>query len=235
MRRKLFQQLTLLVYLAGLFIITCSPSQPIEPHKRISAVITAQIAGPVYAGNFYKGYLPLTDYAFWIEDADGNYIKTLRISKGAVNVAKTGIHANHLPDWQKATGTASDLKVANDSLSYVLPQYDGLTSASLKLKANFDTSLTLLWDFSDTNGTSVPEGEYYICLETANIKKDSIPGSGYVPATILSETSRSLVNTRRRIVKQATASAAIKTLQVKVTPLNGTSAIEVDASSSATK
>jgi len=228
-------QLSLSVVLCTLIFLTCSPSEPVSPHQRITAVITAHIKGPQYKGNFYKGFLPQTDYAFWIENSVGDYITTLRLSKGVVNVAKTGIHAGHLPVWQKITGTTSTATVADDSLAYILPQFDGLTSASLKVKPSADTVLSLLWDFTDTAGREVPEGEYYLCLETANIQKDSIPGAAYVPAKINSEKTSALINTRRRLTQPATATAGISALSVTVIPHGVAPGVPIDGTTSATE
>jgi flagellar hook assembly protein FlgD len=192
-------------------------------------VLSAKISGPLYEGNFYKGYLPATDFVVWIEDDRGNYIKTVKISKGVVNVAHAGIHAEHLPVWQKTSKVHSDATVANDSLSYILSGFDGLTSASLKLKSPKDTTITVKWDFTDTNGNPVPEGVYKYCIETANIKKDS-----NLVIIILNETTSGNIVTRKRTVTASIPTKNIKSFTVNVVPI-GTDNIKTDAVTSATK
>ena len=143
---KRVRQITVSLALAAVaasVMFFCSPSNPYLPNERITAVITAHITGPLYQGNFYKGYLPITDFVVWIEDENSRYIKTLQVSKGAVNVASSGVHAEHLPIWAKSANVKCDLKVAKDSLAYILPEFDGLTSASLKVKLSKDTIMIL--------------------------------------------------------------------------------------------
>jgi flagellar hook assembly protein FlgD len=188
----------------------------------------------LYKGNFYKGYKPITDFAVWIEDENHNYIKTLQISKGAVNVVSTGVHAEHLPTWLKSSKVKTDLKVANDSLAYVLPEFDGVTSASLKVSATKDTTIGLTWNFTDVSGKSVPEGTYYYCIEVSNIKKDSSAAPGDIPVTILSESTRGTIITRQRISSDGVSTNNIKSLKIAVAPLGSVSAT-TDATTSATK
>jgi hypothetical protein len=192
-------------------------------------VFSAKISGPLYEGNFYKGYLPATDVVVWIEDDRGNYIKTVIVSKGVVNVAHAGIHAEHLPVWQKVSKVHSDATVAHDSLSYILPGFDGLTSASLKLKSPKDTTITVKWDFTDTFGNPVPEGIYRYYIETANIKKDS--GQALI---VLNETTAGSIVTRKRTVTASMPTKNIKAFTVNVIPIECDN-ISTDAVTYATK
>ena len=222
-----------LVVIVSLQFCTCSPSQPVAPNERITAVISATISGPVYQGSYYTGFKPATDYVFWIATKEGDYIKTLKISKGAVNVASTGIHAEHLPEWQEYTGVESDEKVEHDSLSYIFPAFDGLTSASLRLDGETDTTITLTWDFTDTAGNPVPDDEYYFCVETANLIKNGTPPE-YVPAEINSEMCHAEVITRRRLIKKTTDTKHIKNLTVSILPLGSAPSLPTDGVTSAT-
>jgi hypothetical protein len=217
-----------LVIVSQTIFFTCSPSNPYLPSKRIAAVFTAKISGPLYEGTFYKGYLPATDFAVWIEDEQGRFIKTIKISKGVVNVAHAGIHAEHLPTWQKSSKVYSDLTVANDSLSYILPGFDGITSASLKLKANTDTLFSLKWDFTDSAGIPVPEGVYRYCIETSNIRKNTA-----LEVIVLSESTSGTITTRKRSFTVATTTRNIKQFNVSVVPFESDK-VPVDAVTSAT-
>ena len=234
---KRVRQITVSLALAAVaasVMFFCSPSNPYLPNERITAVITAHITGPLYQGNFYKGYLPITDFVVWIEDENSRYIKTLQVSKGAVNVASSGVHAEHLPIWAKSANVKCDLKVAKDSLAYILPEFDGLTSASLKVKLSKDTIMSIKWDFTDAKGNPVPEGTYYYCIESSNIKKDSSATPGTIPVTILSESTRGKIVTRQRMTTDGVPTNNIKTLKVAVVPI-GSVPISTDATTSATK
>jgi len=214
-------------------IIFCSSSNPYLPQSRIVALIQAQISGPVYQGNFYKNGLVQTDYAAWIEDENGNYIKTLRVSKGAVFIAKTGIHAEHLPTWKKVAGIQCTTKVAHDSLGYFLKGYDAISSASLKLSATKDTMLTLKWDFTDSTGKALPEGTYKFCIETASIRKDSATATAPSKVIINAEHTSGVIVSRKEHAIAATATLNIKSLKANVSSLFSDTA-HIDGVTSAT-
>lgn len=169
----------------------CSESQPGDDPARNQLDISLTITGPRYQGNYYRGYLPRTDYAMWIQTPDSQMVKTLAITRNVVTVGSYGAHENHLPVWKAVAGLSgvdSTLWPPADSLSYVLEPYDALTAASVN--CNPDSSehpLSSSWDFTDSTGRPVEPGTYWFCAEATNIAKDSVIGVPYAPATINNE------------------------------------------------
>jgi hypothetical protein len=138
--------------------------------------IMLKLNGPEYQGSFYKGFLPLSDYVFWIEDANRNYIKTIKVTPTAVKVDSVhGEHLSHLPAWMAASGlTYADLQ--RETQDGIAPSFDAITSASISFAQ--DTSaqnLTAEWDLTDKEGNKVESGVFHCCAEVANIiKNDSV-------------------------------------------------------------
>lgn len=150
----------------------CEKDKGVKPKPTISSVIVKlRFSGPRYAGTFYTGYLPATDYAVWIEDAGFDYLKTLGISQSVVSVGKYP-HLGHLPSWQAKSGiTYEDLKAETES--GVAPSFDAVSSASVYFQRDItDTTLVFEWDLKDSDGNRVLEGVFYFCAEVANITKD---------------------------------------------------------------
>lgn len=88
-------------------------------------------------------------FAIWIEDSSGNYIKTLYATHftaaGGWQKRETSI-----PTWVKQSGIAGMTK----------PQIDALSASTPKTG-----KLEYYWDGSDRNGIDLPPGAYVICLE----------------------------------------------------------------------
>jgi hypothetical protein len=179
------------------FILACSdsdnPVAPPQPSGTDSAAIlsmavdtatvgslkqvniTIRVNGPLYQGNYYAGYKPMTDFAVWIENATGSYVNTVKVSKGSAAVGGYSAHEAHLPLWQASSGLdlnkVSNLPLDTSGTPIVL---DGLTAASLKCRSNADTTLTLTWNIKNSSGVAAPAGIYTLCVETANISKNKI-------------------------------------------------------------
>ncbi len=147
-----------------------------------SVHIVLTLTGPRYQGDFYASFLQVTtDYAFWIEDAQRNFIKTLQITPVAVTVdSAVGSHIEHLPSWSQSAGlTYSDLE--SETLDGLPPSFDGLTSASPFFSSETDAdTLTVCWDLTDADGQKVTSGIYYACVEAANIIKEGDSDAGTV-------------------------------------------------------
>lgn len=158
-----------------------------------SLTIAPTFSGPLYKGNFYKGYLPATGFALWIEDAQGGFVKTLHVSKGMVEVGLFGAHTNHLPIWEAKSGVVIDTSVTDKSLAFIPEEFDGITSASPSFGTALpDTTLSFSWDFTDASGSAVAPGTYTFHFEAGNITKDSVE-SGTPPVTVFSETTAGTV------------------------------------------
>lgn len=133
--------------------------------------IEARLNGPAYQGSFYKGYLPPTDCAIWIEDAAHQYVKTVKITAEVVTVGQYS-HLNHLPAWTASSGvTFERLQQETGGLEGVSPAYDALTQASPLATADSVKTVSGTWDLTDKTGEKVQPGVYYVLAEAANITK----------------------------------------------------------------
>ncbi len=171
--------------------------------------ITLAYKGPVYKGNYYSpDYLPSTDWAVWIADASNRYIKTLKINIGVAKlIIDSASRANHLPAWLDCTGDS-----INDSPDQgpVPERFDGITAASFLFDQWLaDTTVTIPWDFTDTSGTTVPEGTYYYWAEVANMEKDSASNTeGYI-MNLISETATGSVQYPSGVTTSGSSTANI--------------------------
>ena len=118
--------------------------------------VAFQCTGPVFSGTADAGspYKPQTDWVIWIEDADSHYVKTIKVSAGAVTFNAYGHTGGyHLPVWAKSSNEDTLPQYPGGN---VLAGFDALTSASLNFAKMKDTLITSTWDFTDTNGIPVP-------------------------------------------------------------------------------
>ena len=88
-------------------------------------------------------------FAVWIEDPQGKYVKTLYATKYTANGGYAR-RASSIPTWVKQSGLADMTKA----------QVDALTAATPKAG-----TLTYTWDGTDSKGAAVPAGNYVIYLE----------------------------------------------------------------------
>jgi len=88
-------------------------------------------------------------FAVWIEDSEGSYVKTLYATRYTANGGWQR-RATSIPVWVSRAGLA-DLSRA---------QVDALTGATPRTG-----SLTYTWDGTDSQGAAVNPGEYVIFLE----------------------------------------------------------------------
>jgi hypothetical protein len=89
------------------------------------------------------GYAPKNIVAIWIEDAQGNWVKTL--------LAYAQTRKTHLNTWEAATTAAGS----------VYNTVDAITGAT---KTSHGTR-TCTWDGTDVNGTLVADGTYTVWME----------------------------------------------------------------------
>lgn len=155
-----------------LFGAGCDNDNGVEAKPTISsATITLRFSGPRYAGTFYPNFFPATDHAVWIEDAKGQYVKTLGISKSVVSVGDYS-HLGHLPTWTAKSGTTFEALQA-ETEEGVAPSFDAVSGASVYFLGDVtDSTLVFEWDLTDKAGERVSEGKFRFCAEVANITKD---------------------------------------------------------------
>jgi len=112
-------------------------------------------------------------FAVWIEDMDGQLIKTLYATK----YTAAGGYKNRpdsIPIWVEKSGLASMQKSEVDAISGATPK----TGA-----------LAYTWDLTDTSGVVVPDGEYTFNVEGTLRWKNCVMYSGVInvgddPATV---------------------------------------------------
>lgn len=163
-----------------LLLVSCL--SPDDPEQSVSLKIDLQFKGPVYSGNARtEPNIPKTDWVVWIENADSSFVRTLKVSVGAVTAYKNGGREYHFPVWQAKSGTV--IKGTGSSVKVIPPEFDAITSASIDFThRSTDTTLSVSWDLKDANGKPVPSGTYLFCSEVSN----SIWNTG-TPLTIVTE------------------------------------------------
>ncbi len=114
--------------------------------------------------NKQSGYAS-NQFAVWIEDAEGNFIKTLYATRFT---AKGGYkdRADALPVWVVQSNLASLEK----------PEIDAITSATPK-----SGTLSYTWDMTNTNGDAIAPGEYKFFVEGNLRWQNRILYSGVIP------------------------------------------------------
>jgi hypothetical protein len=88
-------------------------------------------------------------YAVWIEDAQGNYIKTLSATRYTANGGYK-VRPSSVPQWVKKSGLSGFSK----------SQVDAVTSATPR-----NGNVICRWDGADSKGAAVPAGAYVLILE----------------------------------------------------------------------
>ncbi|MDR3171427.1 MAG: DUF2271 domain-containing protein [Treponema sp.] len=88
-------------------------------------------------------------FALWIEDAQGRYIKTLYATRFT---AQGGLERRpqSIPQWVKQSGLKGMSRSQIDSFTGATPQAG---------------SLSYRWDGTDQGGAAVPSGEYHLYVE----------------------------------------------------------------------
>jgi hypothetical protein len=98
-----------------------------------------------------QGGFGSNQFALWITDARGGYIKTLY----ATRFTASGGYAKRpqsIPDWVKQSGLAGLSKAQADAVSGATPRTGGLSYR---------------WDGTNQAGAAVPPGEYRVFLEAS--------------------------------------------------------------------
>ncbi len=102
------------------------------------------------AVSFRVNFFPVQK-ALWIEDAEGNYVKTLHASEWLTGY---GEEFQVLTDWVDASKEARGRKTGE--------QIDAFTEATLRASRE---KVRYGWDLIDWKGEKIPEGDYRIILQ----------------------------------------------------------------------
>ena len=103
-------------------------------------------------------------FAVWIEDMDGNHIKTLYVTRFTANGGYKN-RPDSIPMWVEKSGLASMQKSEVDAIAGATP------------KAG---ALSYIWDLTDVNGNTVSPGEYKFFVEGSLRWKNRVIYSGVI-------------------------------------------------------
>ena len=104
-------------------------------------------------------------FAVWIEDFDGDIIRTLYVTRFTANGGYKN-RPDSIPIWVKKSGIESMEKSDVDAITGATPR----TSPSL----------SYYWDLKDTNGKTVPSGDYKYFVEGSLRWKNHVIYSGVI-------------------------------------------------------
>lgn len=123
------------IIISFVFIITMSWNMVAQTNGELLVTVTTSETG----GN----YAPRNIVAIWVEDDNGNFVKTL--------LAYANTRKTHLNTWQASTTAAGTAYNTTDAIS-------GATRSS-------HSTRSCTWNGTDFNGLDVADGTYYLWLE----------------------------------------------------------------------
>lgn len=91
-------------------------------------------------------------FAVWIEDADGNLVKTIAVTQ----YTSTG-------GWRLRKSSLSHWQEIADPLHMSMEEIDAVSGATPRQSGTY----RVIWDFTDDDGNPVPDGTYVCKLEAA--------------------------------------------------------------------
>jgi hypothetical protein len=141
-----------------MLIFLCIASIPISSGKEISGTVTISYVLdriPAIASN---------QIAVWIEDEDGNYIKTLFATKFS---AEGGFRkrTDTLPEWVEKSGWNNAAPEEIDAVSGATPH---------------SGTITVVWDLTDKDGKQVSAGTYIYKIEGIIYWKNRVVWEGRI-------------------------------------------------------
>ena len=103
-------------------------------------------------------------FAVWIEDLDGSLVKTLYATRYTANGGYKN-RPDSIPVWVEKSGLADMSEEAVDAVTGATPRAGGLE---------------YVWDLTDAEGQTVPEGEYRYVVEGTLRWKNQVVFSGAI-------------------------------------------------------
>ena len=91
-------------------------------------------------------------FAVWIEDAQGNLVKTLAVTQ----YTSTG-------GWRLRNSSLSHWQEIANPLHMTMEEIDAVSGATPRQSGTY----RVIWDYTDQDGNPVPDGEYICKLEAA--------------------------------------------------------------------
>jgi hypothetical protein len=119
-------------------------------------------------------------FAIWIEDMNGQHIKTLYATYFTANGGYKG-RPDSLALWVEKSGLASMAKAEVDAITSATPLAEDLPSGWHYSEIDTITkNLSYTWDLTDVNGNVVLPGEYKFFVEGTLRWKNSVVYSGVI-------------------------------------------------------
>lgn len=163
-----------LILMLSVFLLTtlCSKDDDEPANQVVQIVFTLDGPQGVVSEVYSEGITVPTDYAVWIEDAQGNFVKTLHVTETVVTVSPSqGSHLEHLASWAAAAGLTYE-ELQKETEDGIPASLDGLTGATPNLMVEpFEETITVEWDKKDANGNAIDSGIYACFVESANLHK----------------------------------------------------------------
>ena len=171
---KIFDAVAVLILLISLFACSNDEQNKSSLSESGNETATNESGKLVITFDYEKqsGYAS-NQFAVWIEDVDGNYIKTLYATKYTADGGYKN-RPDSIPTWVEKSSLAIMSKSKVDTIAGATP------------KAG---PLSYTWDLTDTNGKTAPSGEYKFFVEGSLRWKNRVMYFGTVkigdtPATV---------------------------------------------------
>jgi hypothetical protein len=137
------------------------PPQPSQVEEPVQAPVQAEEAAATGEVTVTFDYTrqrgsASNQFAIWIEDMDGGYVKTLYATRYTANGGYER-RPDSIPIWVQKSGV------------------DAVTSATPR-----EGPLSYVWDLTDKDGSSVPKGEYKVFVEGTLRWKNQVLYSGVI-------------------------------------------------------
>ena len=139
----------IIIVLLAVLVLSCVPTRQVQ--QAVSGQENGeQVAAAELTFNFSRQTGPASNqYAVWIEDAQGNYVKSLYASRWTANGGYSR-RPTSIPLWIKQSGRPNMTSAQVDAVSGATPG---------------NGPVMHIWDGTDTNGAAVPDGNYVMILE----------------------------------------------------------------------
>jgi hypothetical protein len=158
----------LFVLLSALFVLLTAgcPQQAAAPTPDASDMPTSGASGQVTVSLTFnhRSGIASNQFAVWIEDSEGTFIKTLYATRFTAQGGWKS-RPDALPVWVERSGLSAGTAQPVDT-------YTGATPKT--------GSLSYTWDCTDQNGKPVPAGEYTFFVEGSIFWKDAVLFSGVI-------------------------------------------------------
>jgi len=130
-------------------VLTCTTAQQSSEDVRETAPLVTQPAAELTFDFTRLRGVASNQFAVWVEDAQGRYVKTLYAVRWTANGGWRR-RPTSIPVWVEKSGLSEKTQTQVDAVSAATPGTG---------------KLTYTWDGTDSRGAVVPAGDYVIFLE----------------------------------------------------------------------